>query len=377
MVEPGTGARIARLRRRRGISQVALAGLVGRSESWLSQVERGQRGVDSLAVLREVARVLRVHLDDLVPGSPTGPRDNAEHAHAAVEQALLAPGPAPSMTAAMVAAVHNAYQDARYGEVLAGLPELATRLAGTTDPRVLAAGWTVAAKILTKVGSMDLALLAADRARGGAWRSGHPADLGMASYQLVCALLPTGRAAVGEDLATNVASTIDPIDDGARSVAGALWLIAAVAAARRGDGDVAGEWLDRAWRTADALGRDANLWWTAFGPTNVALHRVAVTAELGDAPAALVAASGLDVKRFAPALRSRRVQVGLDVAWAHTRLHHDADAVLALLDVEREAADATRHNVYARTTISTLLGRARGTTGVHVRALAARSGVGL
>ncbi len=33
------GARIARARRRRGLSQSVLAGLVGRSESWLSQVE--------------------------------------------------------------------------------------------------------------------------------------------------------------------------------------------------------------------------------------------------------------------------------------------------------------------------------------------------
>lgn len=37
----GIGDRIAAYRKRRGLSQAALAGLVGRSESWLSQVERG------------------------------------------------------------------------------------------------------------------------------------------------------------------------------------------------------------------------------------------------------------------------------------------------------------------------------------------------
>ena len=37
-----TGQRIARAKRRRGLSQAVLAGLVGRSESWLSQVERGK-----------------------------------------------------------------------------------------------------------------------------------------------------------------------------------------------------------------------------------------------------------------------------------------------------------------------------------------------
>jgi transcriptional regulator with XRE-family HTH domain len=45
------GERIAAYRRRRGLSQAALAGLVGRSESWLSQVERGVRSVDRLSVL--------------------------------------------------------------------------------------------------------------------------------------------------------------------------------------------------------------------------------------------------------------------------------------------------------------------------------------
>ena len=40
------GRRIARQRRRRGLSQVVLAGLVGRSESWLSQVVRHEVACD-------------------------------------------------------------------------------------------------------------------------------------------------------------------------------------------------------------------------------------------------------------------------------------------------------------------------------------------
>jgi len=41
------GLRIARARRRRGLSQAVLAGLVGRSESWLSQVGRGSAAAQS------------------------------------------------------------------------------------------------------------------------------------------------------------------------------------------------------------------------------------------------------------------------------------------------------------------------------------------
>jgi transcriptional regulator with XRE-family HTH domain len=68
--EHSPGLRIARARRRRGLSQAVLAGLVGRSESWLSQVERGKRGVDSHTVLTRMAAVLRVEVEEL-----TGPAD--------------------------------------------------------------------------------------------------------------------------------------------------------------------------------------------------------------------------------------------------------------------------------------------------------------
>ena len=60
-----TGQRIATHRRRRDLSQAALAGLVGRSESWLSQVERGVRSVDRLSVLLDMARVLHVDVEAL------------------------------------------------------------------------------------------------------------------------------------------------------------------------------------------------------------------------------------------------------------------------------------------------------------------------
>ena len=49
------------------------SGLVGRSESWLSQVERDKRGVDSHSVLLGLAEVLRVDLEEL-----TGSADQNE-----------------------------------------------------------------------------------------------------------------------------------------------------------------------------------------------------------------------------------------------------------------------------------------------------------
>jgi transcriptional regulator with XRE-family HTH domain len=63
------GERIAIYRRRRGLTQLVLAGLIGRSESWLSQVERGIRPIDRLSVLIDIAHVLKVNVTDLT-GQP-------------------------------------------------------------------------------------------------------------------------------------------------------------------------------------------------------------------------------------------------------------------------------------------------------------------
>lgn len=54
------GERIAYFRRRRGYSQVVLAGLVGKSDEWLSQIERGSRDVDRLSAIVALAGALRV-----------------------------------------------------------------------------------------------------------------------------------------------------------------------------------------------------------------------------------------------------------------------------------------------------------------------------
>jgi transcriptional regulator with XRE-family HTH domain len=59
------GERIAYHRKRLGLSQVEFAGLVGRSESWVSQVERGVRPVDRMSVLQRVADVLSVSVAEL------------------------------------------------------------------------------------------------------------------------------------------------------------------------------------------------------------------------------------------------------------------------------------------------------------------------
>ena len=85
------GERVAFYRRRRGLAQATLAGLVGRSEDWLSKIERGEREIRRLDVLVEVAKALRVTLGDLL-GEPVLLEDEHKNDDVpAIRDALMAP----------------------------------------------------------------------------------------------------------------------------------------------------------------------------------------------------------------------------------------------------------------------------------------------
>ncbi|WP_421671842.1 helix-turn-helix domain-containing protein [Saccharopolyspora spinosa] len=49
--ELSIGERVAFYRRRRGLSRAVLAGLMEKSENWVSKVERGERQVSRIGVL--------------------------------------------------------------------------------------------------------------------------------------------------------------------------------------------------------------------------------------------------------------------------------------------------------------------------------------
>ncbi|WP_433603623.1 helix-turn-helix domain-containing protein [Nocardia sp. CA-135953] len=64
------GERVSWYRRRRGMSQDVLAGLVGRTDDWMSKVENNRIPLDRLSVIRLLADALDVSLGDLI-GDPS------------------------------------------------------------------------------------------------------------------------------------------------------------------------------------------------------------------------------------------------------------------------------------------------------------------
>jgi transcriptional regulator with XRE-family HTH domain len=401
MVSGSIGERISAYRRRRGLSQAALAGLLGRSESWLSQVERGVRSVDRLSVLLDMAQVLHVDVESLTgrpwqyaPNGSSTPTDlNDVQRHFAQYEHLFGFDAEPAMDFTglriLAADAHRMYQSAEYEPLVSRLPALlsaADSLNSTTrgaDRREVlfsyVSSYVVAAKLLTKMGSSDLALLAADRCANAALEVESDEALGMAAYQVVCAFLKADRPEDAEGLALRMATRLEvkAVSDAPNvvSVTGALWLISAVIAARKTDRVEAWRRLDVAQRLADRLGHDANYAWTAFGPTNVAIHRVSVSAELGDASGALDAAMSIDPGNLPEGLNSRRAQVNLDLAWAQAQRKRDAEAILHLLEAERIAPAAVRYNVVVREMVREMLARSKRTRSSALHGLAVRAGV--
>ncbi|MET8179501.1 hypothetical protein [Streptomyces sp. NPDC005336] len=136
-----------------------------------------------------------------------------------------------------------------------------------------------------------------------------------------------------------------------QSLYGALLLRGAVAAAERGDRGSATELLDEAEQAARMIGRDANHQWTAFGPTNVLLHRVSISTTLGDAGAALAYARAIDIDGID--VRERQAIFWVDVARACEQWNKYPQAYPALRTAEELAPEEIR----TRPTVRALVGR--------------------
>lgn len=396
VTEGPIGERIRIYRRRRGIVQKDLAHIVGRSESWLSQVERGIRSVDRLSVLIDIARVLKTDVETLaghqMAHAPNGQPQltsldeirDALSAYPGLGLSELRISPLPEIEG-LTTEVHRRYQAADYGAAASILPRLINSAeavaaeANANDlPRALdvqAQVYVAAAKLVTKVGDGQLAWIAADRAANSAMRSESPILKAMAAYQVACAFMKMDRIEQAEHVAVTTAENI--LDDSPEgiSVQGALFLIGSVIAGRRSNRSEATERLRRAEYLADVLGTDANYGWTAFGPTNVAIHQVSAAAELGDAQQAISNAELLDTDGMPEGLKSRRAQVHIDTAWAYSQHREDAAVIINLMEAERVAPQALRYNVIVREMLRELLKRERRSATPGLRALADRAGV--
>jgi transcriptional regulator with XRE-family HTH domain len=403
------GERIAIYRRRRGLSQAVLSGLIGRSVSWLSQVERGTRAVDRMSVLIDLSRVLKVDIAELTgqpfalaPNGGLEPEGLADIRRVLMRYtelpAAINPGPSTIDTSPdliqLRSGVDTAWrlrQASRYAQLGHQVPDLITRAEQATQHyqgheqraafALLAETYQVTRAMLRKLGDAHLAWIAADRAVRAGRHAESPLLIAVGARALSQVFTETGQLDAALDISLSSAAALEPSLRGDRSgpqgwsVWGALLLTAALAAARDNDIGAASDYLRRAGRAADHLHADRNDLWTSFGPTNVAIHGISVTVELGDVSETIRRAEQVNTTSLPADLRERRAQVFIDLGRAYVQRRDDAAATTVFRQAEELAPEEVHYSVPVREALREMLKREHRYATPELRPLARRTGI--
>ncbi|MFF4962425.1 XRE family transcriptional regulator [Streptomyces sp. NPDC001222] len=218
-----------------------------------------------------------------------------------------------------------------------------------------------AAMVLTKLGETDLAWIAADRGLAAAQQSGNAVMTGSLFRSVAHCLLSNGRFDAATQLIGDAGEYLRPgLGDASPeflSIYGTLFLTGSMAAARAEDRATTQTFLAEADRAAQRLGTDANHVWTAFGPTNVAIHRVATAAELGDMQIAADLGPQIDTSSLPT---ERRTRHNLEVARALSAHNRMDDALAKVLEAESWAPEQVRSHYLARELVLTWVRNQRG-----------------
>jgi transcriptional regulator with XRE-family HTH domain len=366
-----TGARIKRLRLERHLTQRALSDLSTIPYSTLTKTEQGVIPA-SPHLIASVARALRVDVAT-VTGQPYATElraDDLDVLILPIREALdvydLGPDPdiSPRPLELLKADSEQLLVNVRAGEIklaagqVAGLIQEATtsaHAAGSSEGwLVLASTYRTAYDVASKLGFADLAAIALARMDWAAQRASNAVVSGMYRYMRALTYLRAGQYRTGERLVKLGLDMLQQADPGRERdvVTGQLHLGAAVMAGRAKDQHRAEGHLGEADRIAEETGEAVKVHWLAFGPTNVAVHRVSVLAELDEYGAAAQAGRGLVLPKDWPA--SRRSHHYAEVARAQMWDGSLDDAFANLLKARKTAPQQAKYHPTVRETYAGL-----------------------
>lgn len=283
----------------------------------------------------------------------------------------------PTAVRRRVATAFAAYQAGRYEDAAchAAAATRAVQQVAIVDPRVRALAYQIAAIVLSKARHTDLARRAADQGMTAAETTGDPclrlsllrttAFAKAASGHRTDALVTIANAAAG--FSSRMAKT--PL---AASVYGTMLLTGALLAAGHGNRSLADTYLDEAQDASQVARADRNDLWTAFGPSNVAIHRTNVAAATGDMDVALASGGQLRVDHLP---MERQVRLHLDIARASLAVGDREDALATLVRAEISAPSQVRQHHITRDVVARLISSAPRRPGIELTRLAELTGV--
>ncbi|MGH3931946.1 MAG: helix-turn-helix domain-containing protein [Pseudonocardiaceae bacterium] len=392
------GKRIKLLRERRGLSRVVLAGLCGRSESWLKKIEQGTRQVVRLPTLLRLAEVLR--LDDLteltgqqlplaVYGKPT------HQATPALQQAMttypLLPGtedrlPSVSALRSRLDDAATLWRTSRYPrtEVGALLPALLTetrqavRVLAGADRRaasaVLAGVYHLAQKLLAYQPVPELVFLAADRSMSAAQEADDPVAIAGSAWYLAHVFRESGQLDSAEQVVKDTAGLLKPGLATASAEHMAMWgslqLATGLTAACAYDFGMAWHFWDTANEVAQRLGAD---YWhpvNGFGPVDMQVYGVSIDVALGRHGDALRRAQNIEVATICSA--GERSRYLIDVARGCVARRDDVAAMHVLSKAYQESPEMVKYGRYGRSVTQELMERNHSMIRSDIRTLAGK-----
>jgi transcriptional regulator with XRE-family HTH domain/uncharacterized protein YwlG (UPF0340 family) len=380
------GQRVQRFRKERGRTQAEFAAALGKTSSWLSQVERGVQPVQRMDLLQQIADELGVSVQQLRPSVPAdGPSQTPTaqslsndldetrrllSGHPALQTLLT--GRDSSGTTRTLEPLRSDVDDLwdlTHAGQLAQVSTLAVQLlpelerAVRTAPNerqaelylLLSRAYQALSAAFVRQDEADAAWVAADRAVFAAERSGDPLHVCASVFRMVQAfvrLRSLGQAEHAAQTAISALGSQASQSPESLSVLGSLHLALALVRARASARPEAKEEIAKARAIAAQLGENRNDFNLEFGPVNVEIQAVSTAVDLGDAGEALDIGLTIDAAGLSPERQGRLL---MDLGRAHAQRRHGGEALDCLLRAEAIAPEIIQTHQAARAAIRELV----------------------
>ncbi|MEU7148512.1 helix-turn-helix transcriptional regulator [Streptomyces sp. NPDC045456] len=396
------GRRIKRRRLSLGIPQTDLAAAVGKTQGWISKVEKGHIELDRSSLIDSIAAALHCHPNELIvrPYAGTASDNRWQEAASSILRELrrydLTPafeGQPRSSTEMWIdmKRLHRLRDAAANVSILRSLPDLfreahALAEASTGHEREEAFGiYAVCAKFAHTaahaLGHPELVATSCERASWAARLSGDPLMPAVADWMRVWDMWATADWADAMSLADKALRNVEPHYEAGDQLAiriwGSLQLRAAVSAARARNTPEAEHRLSLARQASDRVDSYSgpelmDRHSLTFSTGNVLIHGINVALEVGDQVEALRLDRKAKPQHLAVLPNSRRGHHRLDLARAWLWDGNRHRALKELRAAEQLAPQLIRNHPVARATLRKIVYAERASTREQLRGMSNR-----
>lgn len=372
--------------RRRGMTRQIFADRMGKSLSWVDKIKNGDRQLDRLSVLRQIAHMLDVPLSVLID------LEIAEQNQLCPDQREIdavrttlrrydvitnvfrpngdvLPEPNLGRLASNVRYGWTAFQASNYGVIGRLLPDLlrdaqaAVWQLDAEERRVAQAwlAWTyqLTASTAFKLGDAQLGWVASDRGIQIAEQTEDLTLIASAADGVSHALFATQHNSDAVELVRSAADRLAPnlakADPAFLSAYGMLLLGGSIAAARSHQAADVRDLQREAMTVAHRVGPGRNENWSAFGVTNVRVHQVSALADMQSGGRVIETADAIPLDDLHRLPKERRATHLLDVTRGYLQAGRRDEATTTLLDADQLAPEEVRCRQKAKQTVTDLV----------------------